>query len=49
MSALTLIAAVVSLVTWAVLIFGGVTTSGVAHLLLALGIVLLTRWWALRA
>jgi hypothetical protein len=49
MSALTLIAAVVSLVTWAVLIFGGVTTSGVTHLLLAFGIVLLTRWWALRA
>ena len=49
MPSLTLVAAVVALITWAVLIFGGVTTAGVTHLLLALGSVLLVRWWALRA
>jgi hypothetical protein len=48
MMALTLVTAIVSLVAWAVLIFGGITTSGVTHLLLALGTVLLVRWWALR-
>jgi hypothetical protein len=47
--ALTLLIAVVALVTWAVLIFGGITSVGVTHLLLALGTVLLVRWWALRA
>ena len=41
--------AVAALVVWAVLIFGGVTSSGVTHLLLAVGTVLLVRWWALRA
>jgi hypothetical protein len=46
---MTLLAAVLALVGWAVLIFGGVTTSGVTHLLLAVGTVLLVRWWALRA
>lgn len=46
---LTLLAALVSLAAWAVLIFGRVTTSGVTHLLLAVGAVLLVRWWALRA
>jgi hypothetical protein len=40
---------IAALVAWAFLIFGGVTTSGVTHLLLALGSVLLVRWWALRA
>ena len=49
MPSLTLVAAVVALVTWAFLIFGGVTTAGVTHLLLALGSVLLVRWWALGA
>ena len=49
MESLTLVAAVVALVAWAFLIFGGVATSGVTHLLLALGSVLLVRWWALRA
>jgi hypothetical protein len=48
MPALTLLAAIVSLVAWAILIFGGVTTAGVTHLLLALGTILLVRWWALR-
>jgi hypothetical protein len=49
MPSLTLVAAMVALVAWAFLIFGGVTTAGVTHLLLALGSVLLVRWWALRA
>jgi hypothetical protein len=49
MASLTLVAALVALVTWAFLIFGGVTTAGVTHLLLALGSGLLVRWWALRA
>jgi hypothetical protein len=49
MPSLTLVAAVVALVVWAFLIFGGVTTAGVTHLLLGLGSVLLVRWWALRA
>jgi hypothetical protein len=49
MAALTLLAAVASLVAWAVLIFGRVTSLGVTHLLLALGTILLVRWWALRA
>ena len=46
---LTLIVSIVALVAWAFLIFGGVTTSGVTHSLLAVGTVLLVRWWALRA
>jgi len=46
---LTLLAAIVSLIAWAVLIFGRVTMAGVTHLLLAVGTVLLVRWWALRA
>ena len=49
MMALTLLTAIVALVAWAVLVFGGLTTSGVSHLLLAVGTVLLVRWWALRA
>jgi hypothetical protein len=49
MMAPTLLIAIVALVAWAVLIFGGVTTAGVTHLLLAVGAVLLVRWWALRA
>jgi hypothetical protein len=49
MMAPTLLIAIVALVAWAVLIFGGVTTAGVTHLLLAVGTVLLVRWWALRA
>jgi hypothetical protein len=49
MLALTLLAAVASLVAWAVLIFGGVTSLGATHLLLALGTILLVRWWARRA
>jgi hypothetical protein len=49
MMAPTLLIAIVALLAWAVLIFGGITTSGVTHLLLAVGTVLLVRWWALRA
>jgi hypothetical protein len=49
MMAPTLLIAIVALVAWAMLIFGGVTTAGVTHLLLAVGTVLLVRWWALRA
>ena len=45
----TLVVAITALVAWAFLIFGGLTTSGVTHLLLAVGSVLLVRWWALRA
>jgi hypothetical protein len=45
----TLLAALVALVAWAVLLFGRITTSGVTHLLLSIGTVLLVRWWALRA
>jgi hypothetical protein len=46
---LTLLGAIVALIAWAIIIFGGVATSGVTHLLLALGSVLFVRWWALRA
>jgi hypothetical protein len=45
----TLVAAVAALVAWVILIFGGITASGVTHLLLVAGTVLLVRWWALRA
>jgi hypothetical protein len=45
----TLLLAVVSLVAWAVLTFGTTVSSGAIHLLLALGVTLLVRWWALRA
>ena len=46
---LTLLGAIVALAAWAFIIFGGVATSGVTHLLLAIGAVLFVRWWALRA
>jgi hypothetical protein len=49
MLAPTLLVAIAALVAWALLIFGGVTSAGVTHLLLAVGTVLLVRWWALRA
>jgi hypothetical protein len=45
----TLVAGILALLAWAILIFGGITSSGVTHLLLAVGTVLLVRWWALRA
>jgi hypothetical protein len=45
---LTLLIALISLVTWAVLAFGMGPQPGVVHLLLGLGTTLLVRWWALR-
>jgi hypothetical protein len=45
----TLLIALISLVTWAVLTFVTGPQPGAVHLLLALGTVLLVRWWALRA
>ena len=45
---LTLCLALASLATWAAALFFGVVTTGVPHLLLALGSTLLVRWWALR-
>jgi hypothetical protein len=45
---LTPFLALASLVAWAaILLFGSITT-GVPHLLLAVGSTLLVRWWALR-
>ncbi|MEP6689323.1 MAG: hypothetical protein ABJC36_13315 [Gemmatimonadales bacterium] len=49
MQSLTLLGALVALLAWALIIFGGIATAGVTHLLLAIGTVLLVRWWALRA
>jgi hypothetical protein len=46
---LTLLIAIVSLAGWAVLTFITGPQPGAVHLLLALGTVLLVRWWALRA
>jgi len=46
---ITLLLALVSLIAWGVLAFGMGPQPGVVHLLLALGTVLLVRWWALRA
>jgi hypothetical protein len=46
---LTLLIAIVSLAAWAVLTFITGPQPGAVHLLLALGTVLLIRWWALRA
>lgn len=45
--ALTLAAAVVSLLLWIVLAFGVPVAAGAVHLLLAIGVVLLVRWYAL--
>jgi hypothetical protein len=45
---LTLVIALASLVAWAVLVFVVPVTAGAVHLLLALGVTLLVRWWALR-
>lgn len=45
----TLVMAIVSLVLW--IVFGFVVPIGVGaiHLLLAVGTILLVRWWALRS
>jgi hypothetical protein len=45
---LDLIGAIVALVGWFVLTFVIKTGLGLIHLLLAVGVVLLIRWWALR-
>ena len=45
----TLLLAIVSLVAWVILAFVTGPGPGVVHLLLALGTVLLVRWWGLRA
>jgi len=45
---LTLIGAIVSLAAWFILTFVIATGLGIVHLLLALGVVLWIRWWALR-
>jgi hypothetical protein len=45
----TLLIAIVTLAAWAVLTFVAGPQPGAVHLLLAVGTVLLVRWWALRA
>jgi hypothetical protein len=46
---LTLLISILSLGIWVVLTFVTGPQPGFVHLLLALGTVLLVRWWALRA
>lgn len=46
---LTLVTALAALVLWIALAFVIATTSGMIHVLLALGVTLLIRWWALRS
>ena len=45
---LTLILALAALLAWALTLGFTSITSGMIHLLLALGTTLLVRWWALR-
>ncbi len=45
---LTLIIALIALISWISLLLLTPVTSGGIHLLLALGATLLVRWWALR-
>jgi hypothetical protein len=45
---LTLFLALASLSVWAAMLLLGSLPTGLPHLLLALGSVLLVRWWALR-
>jgi hypothetical protein len=44
----TLVLALAALVSWALVLLLTSVTTGVIHLLLALGTTLLVRWWALR-
>ncbi|MGH7497974.1 MAG: hypothetical protein ACREL3_03880 [Gemmatimonadales bacterium] len=44
----TLLIALASLATWALVLRFVPVTTGMIHLLLALGATLLVRWWALR-
>jgi hypothetical protein len=46
---LTLLAAALMLAVWILLTFLVPAGLGIVHLLLATGVVLLIRWWALRA
>jgi ABC-type uncharacterized transport system involved in gliding motility auxiliary subunit len=45
---LMLVAAVVLLFTWLILTFVVPVGLGIVHVLLALGVVMFIRWWALR-
>jgi hypothetical protein len=45
---LTLLLALAALLGWAVALVVTPVTTGMIHLLLALGATLLVRWWALR-
>jgi len=45
---LVLAGAIVALVAWFVLTFVSPLGLGIIHLLLAIGVVLLIRWWGLR-
>jgi hypothetical protein len=44
----TLALALAALAAWILLLLLTPVTTGVVHLLLALGVTLLVRWWALR-
>ncbi len=44
----TLLVALIALLAWALVLFLTSVTTGVIHLLLALGATLLVRWWGLR-
>ena len=45
---ITLLGAIVALGLWLLLTFAFPVGLGIVHALLALGILLLIRWWALR-
>ena len=45
---LTLLVALASIIVWALALSLTPVTTGMVHLLLALGTTLLVRWWALR-
>jgi Flp pilus assembly protein TadB len=47
-SRISLVLALAALVLWGILAFAVRVEAGVVHLLLAAGVVLLVRWWALR-
>ena len=44
-----LLAAVVSLVAWAIIAFGTAPATGIVHVPLAVGSTLLVAWWGLRS